>query len=150
VGCHTSGCPALGWHDAAALLGAAVSTFVVILAQSAATWRAYAVKYEEPFSEDSDLAGLAADIGALLGTLHRVDPRRVPPTPDGGNTSRGVSCELSSPPSPTLLARSWARACSPGPGPTFAAAVCGARGRRDQVKGNLKQAGAKINDAFRR
>jgi len=30
-----------------------------------------------------DLAGLATDIGALLGTLHRIDPRRVPPTPDG-------------------------------------------------------------------
>jgi sulfate permease, SulP family len=43
------GLPALGWHDAAALLGAAVSMSVVILAQSAATSGAYAVKYEEPF-----------------------------------------------------------------------------------------------------
>jgi MFS superfamily sulfate permease-like transporter len=34
--------------------------FVVILAQSAATSRAYAAKYEEPFSEATDLAGLAA------------------------------------------------------------------------------------------
>jgi len=33
---------------------------VVILAQSAATSRAYAVKYEEPFSEDTDLVGLGA------------------------------------------------------------------------------------------
>ena len=32
------GLPALGWHDAAALLGTAVSLFVVILAQSAATY----------------------------------------------------------------------------------------------------------------
>jgi hypothetical protein len=54
------GPPALGWHNAAALLGAAASMFVVILAQSAATSRAYAVKYEEPFSEDTDLVGLAA------------------------------------------------------------------------------------------
>lgn len=30
-----------------------------------------------------DLGRLAADIGALLGALHRVDPGRVPPTPDG-------------------------------------------------------------------
>ena len=30
-----------------------------------------------------DLAGLAADIGAVLAALHRVDPSRVPPTPDG-------------------------------------------------------------------
>ena len=34
--------------------------FVVILAQSAATSRAYAAKYEEPFSEATDLTGLAA------------------------------------------------------------------------------------------
>jgi sulfate permease, SulP family len=54
------GLPALGWHDATALLGAAVAMFVVILAQSAATSRAYAVKYEEPFSEATDLTGLAA------------------------------------------------------------------------------------------
>ena len=52
--------PALGWHDAAALLGAAVSMFVVILAQSAATSRAFAAKYEEPFSEATDLVGLGA------------------------------------------------------------------------------------------
>ena len=54
------GLPALGWHDATALLGAAVAMFVVILAQSAATSRAYAAKYEEPFSEATDLTGLAA------------------------------------------------------------------------------------------
>jgi MFS superfamily sulfate permease-like transporter len=52
--------PALGWHDVAALLGAAASLFVVILAQSAATSRAYAVKYEETFSENTDLVGLGA------------------------------------------------------------------------------------------
>ena len=54
------GLPALSWHDAVALLGAAVSMFVVILAQSAATSRAYAAKYEEPFSEATDLVGLGA------------------------------------------------------------------------------------------
>ncbi|HYB16746.1 MAG TPA: SulP family inorganic anion transporter [Streptosporangiaceae bacterium] len=55
------GLPALGWHDATALLGAAASMFVVILAQSAATSRAYAVKYEEEaFSENTDLVGLGA------------------------------------------------------------------------------------------
>ena len=61
------GLPALGWHDAAALLGAAASMFVVILAQSAATSRAYAGKYEEAFSEDTDLVGLgAANVAAAL------------------------------------------------------------------------------------
>src|SRR5690242_6076993 len=37
--------PAFGWHAAGTLTGAAVSMFVVILAQSAATSRAYAAKY---------------------------------------------------------------------------------------------------------
>ena len=59
--------PALGWHDAAALLGAAASMFVVILAQSSASARAYAVKYEEPFSENTDLVGLgAANVAAAF------------------------------------------------------------------------------------
>src|SRR5690349_14921183 len=59
--------PALGWHDVAALLGAAASMFVVILAQSAATSRAYALKYEEAFSEDTDLVGLgAANVAAAF------------------------------------------------------------------------------------
>ncbi len=61
------GLPALGLHDDAALLGAAASMFVVILAQSAATSRAYAVKYEEPFSEHTDLVGLgAANVAAAF------------------------------------------------------------------------------------
>ena len=61
------GLPALGWHDATALLGTAVALFVVILAQSAATSRAYAVKYEEPFREETDLVGLgAANVAAAL------------------------------------------------------------------------------------
>jgi high affinity sulfate transporter 1 len=55
------GLPALGWHDATALVGAAASMFVVILAQSAAISRAYAGKYEETsFNEDTDLVGLGA------------------------------------------------------------------------------------------
>ena len=62
------GLPALGWHDAAALGGAAASMFVVILAQSAATSRAYAGKHEETsFSEDTDLVGLgAANVAAAF------------------------------------------------------------------------------------
>ena len=53
--------PALGWHDVASLLGVAASMFVVILAQSAATSRAFAVKYDEgAFSENTDLVGLGA------------------------------------------------------------------------------------------
>lgn len=59
-GLPSLGLPAFGWHDVSALLGAALSMFVVILAQSAATSRAYAAKYEEPFSEATDLVGLSA------------------------------------------------------------------------------------------
>ena len=59
-GLPSLGLPALGARDAVALLGVAVSMFVVILAQSAATSRAYAAKHEEPFSEAADLTGLAA------------------------------------------------------------------------------------------
>jgi high affinity sulfate transporter 1 len=59
--------PAVGWHAGSALLGAAGSMFVVILAQSAATSRAYAAKYDEAFSEDTDLIGLgAANIAAAF------------------------------------------------------------------------------------
>ncbi|HKB30344.1 MAG TPA: SulP family inorganic anion transporter [Streptosporangiaceae bacterium] len=66
-GLPSLGPPALGLHDAGALLGAAVSMFVVILAQSAATSRAYALKYEEEFSEDIDLVGLgAANVAAAF------------------------------------------------------------------------------------
>jgi sulfate permease, SulP family len=59
-----SGLPHIGvpqgvtWHDAVLLLATAVSMFIVILAQSAATSRAYAVKYSEQFEENTDLVGL--------------------------------------------------------------------------------------------
>src|SRR4029453_10279955 len=70
-GLPSLGLPALGWQEAAPLFGAAASMFVVILAQSAATSRAYAVKYEEAFSEDTDLVGLGAanTVAALSGTF---------------------------------------------------------------------------------
>ena len=53
------------------LLGIAFSMFIVILAQSAATSRAYATRYSESFSENVDLVGLGlANIGAgLSGTF---------------------------------------------------------------------------------
>lgn len=45
----------------------AFAMFVVILAQSAATSRAYASRYNEPFSENTDLIGLAlANFGAAV------------------------------------------------------------------------------------
>ena len=49
------------------LLPVAFSIFVVILAQSAATSRAYAARYQEHFSENMDLIGLGlANLGAGL------------------------------------------------------------------------------------
>src|SRR6185437_5075644 len=61
------GLPALGLHDASVLIGTAGAMFVVILAQSAATSRAYAAKYDEPFSEETDLVGLgAANVAAAF------------------------------------------------------------------------------------
>ena len=54
-------------HCARSGSGQAFAMFVVILAQSAATSRAYATRYDERFSENTDLVGLAlANIGAAL------------------------------------------------------------------------------------
>jgi high affinity sulfate transporter 1 len=61
-----SGMPHIGFPKAitggetTGLLATAASMFLVILAQSAATSRAYAVKYQERFVENDDLLGLSA------------------------------------------------------------------------------------------
>ena len=70
-GLPTLGLPAVSWSDVIPLLGTAVSIFVLILAQSAATSRAYAAKYDDAFDENVDLVGLgAASIAAgLSGTF---------------------------------------------------------------------------------
>jgi len=61
------GLPRVGWHDAPALIGTAASLFVVILAQSAATSRAYAARYDEAFDQNDDLVGLAlANVAAAV------------------------------------------------------------------------------------
>ena len=69
-----SGLPTLGlpnapfnWNILQQLLPTAFSMFVVILAQSAATSRAYATRYNEEFREDVDLMGLGiANLGAAF------------------------------------------------------------------------------------
>jgi MFS superfamily sulfate permease-like transporter len=48
----------VGWSDVVPLGATAGSMFLVILAQSAATSRAYAVKYKDRFVENNDLVGL--------------------------------------------------------------------------------------------
>jgi high affinity sulfate transporter 1 len=59
--------PSFAVHDLSTLLPPAVSMFVVILAQSSATARAYAARYEETVDENADLVGLgAANIAAAF------------------------------------------------------------------------------------
>ena len=65
LGTLPSGLPSIGLPDVGlaqlpALLGTAVSIFVLVLAQSAATSRAYAAKYNDHFDENVDLVGLSA------------------------------------------------------------------------------------------
>jgi MFS superfamily sulfate permease-like transporter len=61
-----SGFPKIGfpsgvtWSDTVHLIVTSASLVLVILAQSAATSRAYAVKYRERFEENDDLLGLSA------------------------------------------------------------------------------------------
>jgi sulfate permease, SulP family len=50
----------IGWHQILDLLQVSASCFVVIMAQSAATSRAFAERYGDPVDENSDLLGLAA------------------------------------------------------------------------------------------
>ena len=78
LGSVPSGLPHIGlpevkwsWDLIGKLVPTAFAMFVVILAQSAATSRAYAARYNERFSENTDLVGLGlANIGAgLSGTF---------------------------------------------------------------------------------
>ncbi|MCG6940002.1 MAG: SulP family inorganic anion transporter [Thiohalocapsa sp.] len=78
LGAVPSGLPQIGlprvqwsWDLIQDLVPTAFAMFVVILAQSAATSRAYAARYNERFSENTDLLGLGlANIGAgLSGTF---------------------------------------------------------------------------------
>jgi high affinity sulfate transporter 1 len=54
------GLPAVRWKDMEALVPVALSCLVMIVAQSAATARAYAVRHRQELDENADLVGLAA------------------------------------------------------------------------------------------
>ncbi len=80
LGAVPSGLPAFGlpsgvsWSEAVALLATSGSMALVILAQSAATSRAYAVKYQEHFVENNDLVGLSvANLAAGLSSAFVVN-----------------------------------------------------------------------------
>lgn len=74
LGAVPSGLPKLGipnapmsWSIFQRLLPSAVSMFIIILTQSAATSRAYASRYNESFDENLDLIGLGvANLGAAF------------------------------------------------------------------------------------
>jgi high affinity sulfate transporter 1 len=70
-GLPSIGFPDVTWSDVPQLTATAVSIFVLILAQSAATSRSYAAKYGDRFDENVDLVGLsAANLAAgLSGTF---------------------------------------------------------------------------------
>jgi high affinity sulfate transporter 1 len=63
--------PAFGVHDIGALFGTAIAIFLVILAQSCATSRAYAAQYDEQLDDDQDLLALSGAnvVAAFSGTF---------------------------------------------------------------------------------
>jgi sulfate permease, SulP family len=97
-GLPSFGLPALGVHDALALLGTSATIFVVILAQSAATARAYAAKFGEPFGTDTDLVGLGAGniAAAFTGTfVVNGSPTKTQIVDDAGGRSQLASLTTS-------------------------------------------------------
>ncbi len=70
-GLPTCGLPAVDLSEIPQVLGIALSCCIVIVAQSAATARAYAFRYSEGFNENIDLEGLAAAnlAAGLTGTF---------------------------------------------------------------------------------
>ena len=65
------GLPDVTWSEALMLLPVAASCFVMIIAQSAATSRAFALRYHERVDEDADILGLSAAnaAAAVSGTF---------------------------------------------------------------------------------
>jgi MFS superfamily sulfate permease-like transporter len=70
-GLPSFGIPSYGWNEWTTLVATSASIFLVVLAQSAATSRAYAAKYGDRFDENVDLVGLSlANVSAgLSGTF---------------------------------------------------------------------------------
>ena len=70
-GLPSIGLPEVTWSDTLALLPVAASCFVMIIAQSAATSRIFALRYRERVDEDADILGLSAAnaVAAVSGTF---------------------------------------------------------------------------------
>ena len=80
LGSVPSGLPSIGlpsgvgWSEVVPLLATSASMVLVILAQSAATSRAYAIKYQDRFVENNDLVGLGvANLAAGLSSTFPVN-----------------------------------------------------------------------------
>jgi len=59
--------PVVSWNELLKLVPVALSCFVIIIAQSAATSRVFAVRHQERVDEDADILGLsAANVAAAL------------------------------------------------------------------------------------
>jgi MFS superfamily sulfate permease-like transporter len=76
VGSVVPGLPTFQWpgitlHETMAIVPTCASMFLVVIAQSAATARSFAQKYQEPLDEDRDLFALAAAnaVAGLSGTF---------------------------------------------------------------------------------
>jgi len=98
IGSVPAGLPTLGvpnvsvtWNVFQKLLPTAFSMFVIILAQSAATSRAYAARYDEAFNENVDLVGLAvANVAAGFSGTFVVNgsPTKTAMVDDAGGRSQ--------------------------------------------------------------
>jgi len=85
------GLPDMGWKDVSAVLPIALSCFIVILAQSAATSRAYAQRYRDLFNQNVDLVGLAlANVAAGCSSTFVVNgsPTKTAMVDTGGGRSQ--------------------------------------------------------------
>lgn len=73
-GLPTLGFPAVGWDDTLKIVPVALSCFVIIIAQSAATSRVFAVRHHERLDENADILGLsAANAAAALSGAFTVN-----------------------------------------------------------------------------
>ena len=96
LGPISGGLPNVAWPgvpaaDLGKLLGTAASLFIVILAQSAATSRAYAARFGDSFDENVDLVGLGiANLGAGLTGTYVVNgsPTKTAMVDDAGGRSQ--------------------------------------------------------------
>jgi high affinity sulfate transporter 1 len=71
AGLPSIGVPRVAWKDIIELLPVSASCFVMIIAQSAATARAFALRYHESIDQNADILGLSAAnaVAAFSGTF---------------------------------------------------------------------------------